>query len=72
MKYNASTGAMRFAPMSKFAPGDEVLVVIGTAMFLANVRRVTFSKSKVTYDVDALDGGETVRNVDSVFVESVE
>jgi len=32
---------------------------------------IHFSKDKVTYDVDLTLGGETVRNLDSVFVHAV-
>ena len=58
---------------SRHAIGDTVLFGphgVSTQL-VATVKRVTFSKSKVTYDLDLDGGGETLRNVDSCFVEAV-
>jgi hypothetical protein len=55
-----------FKPESAFAPGD--LVYVFTA-YIGKVKRVTFSKNKVTYDVALTVGGEVVRNIDSCYVQ---
>lgn len=49
---------------SQFQIGASV-VALGQA---GVIERVTFSASKVTYDVNLEEGGETLRNVDSCFV----
>lgn len=36
----------------------------------AHVRAVKFSEAKITYDIDLVEGGETLRNVDSSYVQA--
>lgn len=37
----------------------------------AKIVAVTFKPGKVTYDIEFFGGGETLRNVDSCFVEGI-
>ena len=54
---------------SRFKIGDEV-VVLNT--HYGDVVAVHFTEDKVTYDVDLHVGGETMRNVDSTFVDALD
>lgn len=58
---------------SAFAIGDEVVIKFFKTQGSApcgTVVGVGFTESKVTYDVNLELGGETLRNVDSCFVEA--
>jgi hypothetical protein len=59
---------------TRHALGDEVEIKFFATQGstpCGEVVGIHFTKSKVTYDVDLTLGGETVRNLDSTFVEAV-
>jgi hypothetical protein len=59
---------------TRHAIGDEVEIKFFPTQGSTPVGEVVgvhFTKSKVTYDVDLTMGGETIRNLDSTFVEAV-